>query len=155
MASPPRIEIRVQAGDFDVSAEIAALTDGRADIGGVASFIGLCRDEGGALSALELEHYPGMTEKALQEIAEEAAGRWPLAAVTLIHRFGPLSVGDRIVMAAAASAHRQAALEACAFLMDYLKTRAPFWKRESGPGDTGGWVEARDKDDAAAERWRR
>lgn len=155
------IRVLVQREDFDVGAEIAALSEGRGEVGAVANFVGLVRDRGdaadpsGSVTAMELEHYPGMTEKALQEIAEEAAGRWPLAAVTLIHRFGPLSVGDRIVMAAAASAHRQAALEACAFLMDYLKTRAPFWKRESGPGDTGGWVEARDKDDAAAERWRR
>lgn len=155
------LRVLVQEDDFDVGAELAALGKGRAEVGAVASFVGLVRDRGdaadpaGSVVAMELEHYPGMTEAALQEIAEAAAARWPLSAATLIHRYGPLAVGDRIVLAAAASAHREAAFEACAFLMDFLKTKAPFWKRETGPDGAGGWVAARDADDAAAERWRK
>lgn len=154
------VTIKVQTEDFDAGAEVAAMSEGKADVGAVASFIGLVRDRAaaedaaGSVTALELEHYPGMTEKALAEIAAEACARWPLSAATIIHRHGPLKVGDQIVLAAAASAHRGAALEACAFLMDYLKTKAPFWKRETGPDGAAGWVEARDADDAAAERWR-
>ena len=155
-----QVIVKVQTEDFDAGAEIAALSKGRGDVGAVASFVGLVRDRAavedaaGSVTALELEHYPGMTEKALAEIAEEACARWPLSAAAIVHRYGPLAVGDQIVLAAAASAHRGAALEACAFLMDYLKTKAPFWKRETGPDGSGGWVEARDADDAAAERWR-
>jgi len=148
--------VRVQTGDFDVGAEIAALTAGRADIGAVVTFTGLVRDVAGGepISAMELEHYPGMTEKALAAIEAEAHQRWPLQGTTVIHRHGRLAPGDRIVLVIAASAHRQAAFEAAEFLMDYLKTRAPFWKKEHAP-DGGRWVDARDADDAAAERWRR
>jgi len=146
--------IRVQHEDFDIGAEIAALTQGRTDIGGVASFIGLVRDVVGSESvgAMTLEHYPGMTEKKLQEIEAEANRRWPLSASLIIHRFGRLEPGDRIVLVITASPHRQAALESCAFLIDWLKTKAPFWKLEetaAGPQ----WVEARDSDDDAAARW--
>jgi molybdopterin synthase catalytic subunit len=147
--------IKVQREDFDVGAELAALTAGRTDVGGVASFIGLVRDMAGGASvgAMTLEHYPGMTEKKLAEIEAEAQRRWPLQASLIIHRYGRLAPGDRIVLVATASPHRQAALEACAFLIDWLKTKAPFWKLEetaAGPQ----WVEARDSDDDAAERWR-
>ena len=148
--------IRVQREDFDVGAELNALTAGRADVGGVASFIGLVRDMAGgeAVGAMTLEHYPGMTEKKLAEIEAEANARWPLQASLIIHRYGRLEPGDRIVLVATASPHRQAALESCAFLIDWLKTKAPFWKLEdtaAGPQ----WVEARDSDDAAAARWHR
>jgi molybdopterin synthase catalytic subunit len=147
--------IRIQAEDFDVATEIAALSEGRTDIGAVVTFTGLCRDEGGRLAALELEHYAGMAEAEVVRVVEEARGRWPLAGVTVIHRFGKIQPGQNIVLVATASAHRHAAFEAAAFLMDYLKTRAPFWKREHlGDGSTGDWVQARDEDDAAAERWR-
>src|SRR5699024_8478735 len=108
---------------------------------------------GGAISAMELEHYPGMTERALEEIVAEARGRWPLHGVRVIHRYGPLAPGDRIVLVVTASRHRQAAFEAAAFLMDYLKTRAPFWKKETG-AEGSVWVDARETDDAAAERWK-
>jgi molybdopterin synthase catalytic subunit len=146
--------IRVQQEDFDVGAELAALTAGRTDVGGVASFIGLVRDlAGGAIvGAMTLEHYPGMTEKKLAEIEAEAQRRWPLQATLIIHRYGRLEPGERIVLVATASPHRQAALESCAFLIDWLKTKAPFWKVEetaAGPQ----WVEARDSDDDAAARW--
>ncbi len=154
------MSIRVQTEDFDVGAEVAELTAGRADIGAIVTFTGLVRDHAGSgggaelIAAMELEHYPGMTEKALAEIEAEAHQRWPLQATTIIHRFGRLSPGDRIVLVVAASAHRQAAFDAAAFLMDYLKTRAPFWKKEETP-DGGRWVDARCEDDAAAERWRK
>jgi molybdopterin synthase catalytic subunit len=148
------MSVRVQHEDFDVGAELAALTGGRTDIGGVASFLGLVRDmAGGApISAMTLEHYPGMTEKMLGEIEAEARARWPLDATLIIHRYGRLEPGDRIVLVATASAHRKAALESCEFLIDWLKTKAPFWKLE----DTGAgaqWVAAKDSDDAAAARW--
>ena len=146
--------IRVQEQDFDVGAELATLTDGNHAVGGLCSFVGLVRDMAGdeTISAMTLEHYPGMTEKALAEIEAEAQARWPLAATLIIHRYGRLEPGDRIVLVAAASAHREAAFEACHFLIDWLKTQAPFWKLEDTP--TGGkWVDARDSDDAAAERW--
>jgi molybdopterin synthase catalytic subunit len=146
--------IKVQREDFDVGAELAALTAGRTDVGGVASFLGLVRDRAGGadVGAMMLEHYPGMTEKKLAEIEAEAQRRWPLQASLIIHRYGRLEPGERIVLVATASPHRQAALEACAFLIDWLKTKAPFWKLEetaAGPQ----WVEARDSDDVAAERW--
>jgi molybdopterin synthase catalytic subunit len=148
--------IRVQAADFDPGTELAGLTEGRRDIGGLACFIGLVRDMAGegAISAMTLEHYPGMTEKRLAEIEAEAQARWPLAASLIIHRFGRLLPGDRIVLVATASSHRQAALESCQFLIDWLKTQAPFWKLEEGP-EGAHWVEARATDDRAAERWRR
>jgi molybdopterin synthase catalytic subunit len=146
--------IKVQREDFDVGAELAQLTAGRTDVGGVASFIGLVRDTAGgaAVGAMTLEHYPGMTEKKLADIEAEANRRWPLQASLIIHRYGRLEPGDRIVLVITASAHRQAALDSCAFLIDWLKTKAPFWKLEetaAGPQ----WVEARDSDDDAAERW--
>ncbi|MDR6869928.1 molybdopterin synthase catalytic subunit [Bosea sp. BE125] len=146
--------IRIQREDFDLSAEIAALMAGRSDIGAVVSFAGLCRDEGGRLKALELEHYPGMAEAEIARVAEEAAQRWPLLGLVAIHRHGLVAPGEQIVLVVAASAHRRAAFEAAEFLMDYLKTRAPFWKREHLlDGTIGGWVEAKDADDAAAQRW--
>jgi molybdopterin synthase catalytic subunit len=146
--------IRVQREDFDAGAELSQLTGGRTDIGAVATFIGLVRDVAGgaAIGAMTLEHYPGMTEKKLAEIEAEAQRRWPLQATLIVHRFGRLEPGDRIVFVATASAHRQAALESCAFLIDWLKTKAPFWKLEETPSGPQ-WVEARDSDDAAAERW--
>jgi len=148
--------VRIQAEDFDIEAEIRALTDGRRDVGAVVTFTGLCRDEGGRLAALELEHYPGMAEAEILRIANEAAGRWPVTGLTAIHRHGRIAPGDNIVLVAAASPHRQAAFDAAGFLMDFLKTRAPFWKKEHAlDGSAGQWVSAKDDDDAAAERWRR
>jgi len=147
--------IRVQREDFDVGAEIAALTQGNTTVGGLACFIGLVRDMAGGepIQAMTLEHYPGMTQKSLQAIEAEANRRWPLEASLVIHRYGRMEPGDRIVMVATASAHRAAALEACQFLIDWLKTQAPFWKREETPSGPK-WVEARAEDDAAAARWR-
>lgn len=146
--------IRVQREDFDPGQEIAQLTAGNHAVGGLAVFVGLVRDlaaEGG-LKAMTLEHYPGMTEKMLAGIEAEAQARWPLEASLIIHRYGRLEPGDRIVLVAAASAHRQAAFEACQFLIDWLKTKAPFWKlEETGAGAR--WVEARAGDDEAAQRW--
>ncbi|MFC7552275.1 molybdenum cofactor biosynthesis protein MoaE [Pseudoroseomonas wenyumeiae] len=144
--------IRVQEGPFDLAAETAALAEGRVDVGGIASFQGLCRADGG-LTALVLEHYPGMTEKALAGIAAEAESRWPLTGCTVIHRVGRILPGEPIVLVLTASRHRTAALEACAFLIDWLKTGAPFWKREEFPDGQERWVEARSTDDAAAARW--
>ena len=146
--------IRVQREDFDLGAELAALTQGNHKIGGLCSFVGLVRDMAGDadISAMTLEHYPGMTEKELERIEAEAVERWPLDASLIIHRYGRLEPGDQIVLAAAASAHRQAAFEACHFIMDFLKTKAPFWKLEDTPGG-GQWVDARSTDDAAMARW--
>ena len=146
--------IRVQREDFDVGAEIARLTEGRHGIGGVASFIGLVRDMAGGdkIGAMTLEHYPGMTEKKLAEIEAEANRRWQLEASLIIHRYGRLEPGERIVLVVTASSHRAAALESCQFLIDWLKTKAPFWKLEETPSG-GQWVDARDADDAAARRW--
>lgn len=144
------IEVRVQADDFDPGAEIERLRAGRPEIGAVASFIGLVRGDG--IEAMTLEHYPGMTERQLRTIADEAATRWPLQGGVIVHRHGRLSVGERIVLVAVASPHRAAAFEACAFLIDWLKTRAPFWKREEAAGQSR-WVEAKHEDDAAADRW--
>jgi len=150
--------IRVQTHDFDVGAELAALTDGRHDIGGLAAFVGLVRARvtadgaPAAIEAMTLEHYPGMTERKLAEIEAEAQRRWPLSASLIVHRYGRLVPGDRIVLTACASGHRQAAFEACAFLMDWLKTEAPFWKLEERDGESA-WVEARDSDEAAKARW--
>jgi len=144
-------EIRVQAGDFDPGAELARLE--ALGGGAVASFTGLVRGDGGLVEML-LEHHPAMTLKALGDIADEAARRWPLAGIIVIHRYGPLHPGDRIVFVGTASSHRAAALEACAFLIDWLKTSAPFWKQERFADGTKRWVEARVEDAAAAERWR-
>ena len=146
--------IRVQREDFDLGAELAALTAGNHKIGGLAVFVGLVRDVVGkeALGAMTLEHYPGMTETMLERIEAEANERWPLQASLIVHRVGRLEPGERIVLVAAASAHRQAAFEACQFLIDWLKTKAPFWKLESTEKGKK-WVEARDRDDTAAARW--
>ncbi len=148
--------VRVQAAPFDTAAEEALLTDGRRDIGAVVTFIGLCRDEAGTLAALELEHYPDMAEAEIARVAEEALARWPLQGLTIIHRHGVIKPGEKIVLVAAAARHRGEAFAAAEFLMDYLKTQAPFWKKEHrADGAAGGWVEAKAKDDAAAARWRR
>ena len=130
--------VRIQREDFDASTEVAALTAGRKDIGAVVTFAGLCRDEAGRLAALELEHYPGMAEEEIARVAAEAEQRWPLMGVTAIHRFGKIKPGENIVLVVTASAHRQAAFEAAEFLMDYLKTRAPFWKKEHNKDGTSG-----------------
>ena len=146
--------VSIQREDFDPTAEIEGLTAGRADVGAVASFLGLCRDEQGRLSALELEHYAGMAEAEVRRVADEAARRWPLLGLTVIHRYGLIRPGERIVLVAATSSHREAAFRAAEFLMDFLKTRAPFWKREHLlTGELGAWVEAKDTDDLAASRW--
>ncbi|WP_434516716.1 molybdopterin synthase catalytic subunit MoaE [Dechloromonas sp. ARDL1] len=146
--------VRVQEADFDVGAELAALRAGDARIGALASFLGLVRDlnDGASVSEMTLEHYPGMTEKALEEIITEARGRWALYDALVIHRVGPLKPCDQIVLVAVTSAHRGEAFAACEFIMDYLKTRAPFWKKEATP-DGGRWVDARETDDSAANRW--
>jgi molybdopterin synthase catalytic subunit len=149
--------VRVQAEPFDPAAELAAFARGRTDVGGVATFLGLVRDEHGGerVSAMTLEHYPGMTERKLAEIEHEARARWPdLQDTLVIHRHGRMLPGEPIVLVATASAHRQAALDACAFLIDWLKTKAPFWKLEEIGGDER-WVEARASDDQAAARWER
>jgi molybdopterin synthase catalytic subunit len=155
------MSVSVQEADFDAGAEIAALSAGREDVGAVASFVGLVRADksatvgaGGtaAVQAMTLEHYPGMTEKALEAIVTEARGRWDIYGVRVIHRVGRLLPGDRIVFVAVASAHRGEAFAACEFIMDYLKTRAPFWKKEETPAG-GRWVDARESDDHAAGRW--
>jgi molybdopterin synthase catalytic subunit len=147
--------VRVQAGDFDVGAELDALTSGRTDVGALASFVGLVRadSDGRAVSGMTLEHYPGMTEAALEDICAQAHARWDLQSSLVIHRVGPLVPGDRIVLVGVASAHRGEAFAACEFIMDYLKTRAPFWKREDTP-EGSRWVEARASDDSAADRWK-
>jgi molybdopterin synthase catalytic subunit len=147
-------EVSVQHEDFDVGAEIARLGEGRRDVGAVASFVGLVRDanDGSGVRAMTLEHYPGMTERALEEIVEQAKARWSLLAVRVIHRHGRLEPADRIVFVGVASAHRGEAFAACEFIMDYLKTRAPFWKCEETPQGAR-WVDARESDDSAAARW--
>ncbi len=148
------MSIRVQEEDFDVGAESEALVRGTHKSGGVASFVGVVRDVAGdqPIEAMELEHYPGMTEKKLAEIEAEANERWPLEASLIVHRTGRLAPGERIVLVVTASAHRRAALDSCAFLIDWLKTKAPFWKLEE-TADGGKWVDARDADDTAARRW--
>lgn len=148
------MSVRVQREDFDASQEALALTRSRADVGAVVTFVGLCRDEGGTLAALEIEHYPGMAEIEIARVVEDARTRWPLLGVRAIHRFGEIKPGEQIVMVATASAHRAAAFAAAEFLMDYLKTRAPFWKRARlTDGSVEGWVEAKDADETAAARW--
>lgn len=148
------MSVRVQEADFDVGAELAALRAGDARVGALASFLGLVRDmnDGSSVSEMTLEHYPGMTEKALEEIVVEARGRWDIYDALVIHRVGPLKPCDQIVLVAVTSAHRGEAFAACEFIMDYLKTRAPFWKKEATP-DGGRWVDARETDDSAAARW--
>ena len=148
------VTIRIQEADFDIAREIAALTQQRNDIGAVVSFSGICRDneDGASIAALTLEHYQGMAEAEIARHAETAMSRWPLNGLTVIHRVGRILPGENIVLVLTASAHRQAAFEAAEFLMDYLKTSAPFWKREENAKGTS-WIEARDHDDAAAARW--
>lgn len=146
--------IDVRAGDIDPAAEIERLAAGQPGIGAVASFIGLCRDEGGRLRALELEHYPGMAEAELDRVAAEAESRWPLLGLAIVHRHGIVPAGGRIVLVGVAAAHRGPAFAAAEFLMDYLKTRAPFWKREHlSDGTVGAWIDARAVDESAAGRW--
>ena len=147
--------IRVQAPDFDVGAETAALTQNRTDIGGIASFVGVVRGTaaGRAIEAMSLEHYPGMTERALARIAADATARFDLQACTVVHRIGELRPGDNIVLVLAASPHRQSALGGCAFLIDWLKTSAPFWKKERFADGTQAWVDAREADDVAVSKW--
>jgi molybdopterin synthase catalytic subunit len=144
--------IRVQAEDFDVGAELAALTDGNRSIGGVTSFVGLVREMGNGPSAMTLEHYPGMTERSIEAIIAEAKARWQILDALVIHRVGSLAPTDQIVLVVVAASHRGEAFAACEFLMDYLKTRAPFWKKERIGGGSR-WVEARAADDEAAARW--
>jgi len=147
--------VRVQREDFDIGAEVSRLAAGRTDIGAVVTFTGVVRDEnsGGPIAGMTLEHYPGMTEQELARVEADAGKRWPLQASLIVHRVGALRPGDNIVLVVTASAHRQAAFAAAEFLMDYLKTRAPFWKKEFGPDGKEHWVEARDSDGRAAERW--
>ena len=146
--------ISVRHEDFDIASEIAALTGGRTDIGAVVTFSGLCRDEGQTLAALELEHYPGMAEAELGRIGRQALERWPLLGLRIIHRHGKILPGENIVLVITASPHRQAAFEAASFLMDFLKTRAPFWKKEHArDGQPAGWVEAKTRDEEAESRW--
>jgi molybdopterin synthase catalytic subunit len=150
--------VRLQREDFDVNAEVAALTGGRSDVGAVVTFTGICRgsEAGEPIAALTLEHYPGMAEAEIARHVEAANGRWHLLGVTVIHRYGRIAPGENIVLVVTASSHRQDAFAAAEFLMDYLKTRAPFWKRvERATGETvsGSWVDAKTSDDAAANRW--
>jgi len=148
-------DIRVQRADFDVAREIARLTSGRSDVGAVVTFTGICRNEDGALSALELEHYPGMAEAEMRRIAGEAMSRWPVTGLTAVHRVGPIRPGENIVLVVAASTHRQAAFDAASFMMDFLKSQAPFWKKEHrADGGEGGWVDAKETDDRALDKWR-
>jgi molybdopterin synthase catalytic subunit len=146
--------IRIQEADFDIAQEIAAMSRGRTDIGAVVSFTGICRgsENGEPIAALTLEHYPGMAEAEIRRHAEEAMSRWPLSGLTVIHRVGRITPGENIVLVVTASQHRQAAFQAAEFLMDYLKSSAPFWKREESARGSS-WIEARDQDDAAAARW--
>ncbi len=147
-------DIRIQAEDFSIEAEVKKLTEDHFDIGAVVTFSGLCRDEGGTLNALELEHYPAMAETEIRRIAETAIKRWSLQGITAIHRYGKIAPGENIVLVIAASPHRQAAFDGANFLMDFLKTRAPFWKKEHGKdGTIGNWVDAKDADDDALKRW--
>lgn len=146
--------VKVQREDFDLQSEIDRLTDGRHDIGAVVTFSGLCRDEGGTLGALELEHYPGMAEAEITRIATVAIERFELLGLTAIHRYGKIAPGGNIVLVIAAASHRQAAFDGANFVMDFLKTSAPFWKKEHGSdGTEGGWISARDADDAAQAKW--
>jgi molybdopterin synthase catalytic subunit len=149
-----RAVVTVQQADFDLAAEVAALRDGDSQVGAVASFVGTVRDrsDGAHVTAMELEHYPGMTEQAIEAMVSEARRRFDIRGARVIHRVGPLRPGDQIVLVAVTSAHRHEAFQACEFLMDYLKTQAPFWKKETTP-DGARWVDARQADDAALARW--
>ena len=146
--------VSVQQDDFDAQAIIISMTEGRHDIGAVATFTGLCRSEGESLSALELEHYPGMAESEIRRTAEDACKRWPLDGLTVIHRFGVIKPGEQIVLVVATSRHRDAAFDGARFVMDFLKTNAPFWKKEHHvDGTAGEWVDALEKDEVAKARW--
>lgn len=146
--------VRVQAEDFDAAQEAAKLTDGRTDVGAVATFTGLCRSEGESLTALELEHYPGMAEAEILSAAEAACARWPIDGMTVVHRFGVIKPGEQIVFVVATSRHRDAAFDGARYVMDFLKTNAPFWKKEhKADGSTGDWVDAKESDEAAKDRW--
>lgn len=146
--------VRVQMEDFDTQVETHALVGGRKDVGAITNFTGYCRDENGRLEALELEHYPGMAEAEISRIAQQAVERWPLTGLTVIHRYGRISPGEQIVLVLTASSHREAAFQANEFIMDFLKTNAPFWKKEHlRSGETGSWVQAKEQDDARAGRW--
>lgn len=154
MTKTPSAIIRVQREDFDAASEARRLTEGRKDVGALVSFVGLCRDEAGTLAALELEHYPGMAETEMQRICDLAINRFFLLGLTAIHRFGRIEAGEQIVLVIAAAPHRQAAFDGANFVMDFLKTSAPFWKKEHGQdGETGDWVVAKDADDSARDRW--
>ena len=148
------VTIRIQEADFDITQEIATLTKGQTDIGAVVSFSGICRgsENGEAIAALTLEHYPGMAEAEIARHAGTAMSRWPLSGLAVIHRVGRIAPGENIVLVLTASQHRQAAFEAAEFLMDYLKANAPFWKREES-ADGANWIEAQHRDDDAAARW--
>jgi molybdopterin synthase catalytic subunit len=150
-----QISVRVRAETFDAGVEAQNLAQGRTDLGAIVTFTGLCRDEGGTLEALEIEHYPGMAETEILAVVEEARTRWPLEGITIVHRYGRIKPGEPIVLVVTTSLHRTEAFEAAAFLMDYLKTRAPFWKRQHLIDQSdGGWVAAKEQDDAAAQRWK-
>lgn len=152
--SGPSPTIRVQGQDFDLQAEVDALTDGRTDIGAIVSFVGLCRGEQGKLSALELEHYPGMAETEMKRIADLAIERFSLMGATAIHRYGKIEPGQNIVLVIATAPHRQAAFDGANFIMDYLKTSAPFWKKEhAADGTAGEWIKAKGIDDKAKDKW--
>jgi molybdopterin synthase catalytic subunit len=146
------VKVAVQSAPFDLGAELAGFGAGRSDVGAVVSFTGVVRDDSGAMEALELEHYPGMTQRAIAQIVDQAVTRWDLADVIVIHRHGRLGIGEQIMMVATAARHRAAAFEAAEFLMDYLKSRAPFWKKEHGRDGTS-WVAAKDADEDALKRW--
>jgi molybdopterin synthase catalytic subunit len=146
--------IRVQREDFDLQVEVNLLSRGRSGIGAVATFSGLCRDEDGTLAALELEHYPGMAEAEMERIASLAIERFGLLGLTVIHRFGKIAAGDNIVLVIAAARHRQSAFDGASFVMDFLKTSAPFWKKEHRTdGSSGDWIRPRDTDEAARDKW--
>lgn len=151
------MSVRIQTEDFEIGAEVARLTAGRTDIGAIVTFTGTVRadNKGSSVNGMTLEHYPGMTEQELARVEAEANARWPLQASLIVHRVGTLKPGDNIVLVVTASAHREAAFDAAAFLMDYLKTRAPFWKKEVGPDGSGQWVDARESDERATERWQK
>lgn len=150
------LTIRIQGEDFDIAAEVERVRASRRDVGAIVTFSGICRDEDNRLAALELQHYPGMAEAEMERIAKDAAKRWPVTALTVIHRYGRIVPGENIVLVVTASSHRQAALEAADFLMDFLKTRAPFWKKEHAvTGESGAWVAAKEEDNDAAKRWKK
>lgn len=146
--------VRVQSEPFNLETEVGRLTHGRTDLGAIVTFTGLCRDEGGTLAALEIEHYPGMAEEEIDRVVAEAFARWPLEGVVVVHRHGKILPGEPIVLVVTAGRHRGEAFAAASFLMDYLKTKAPFWKRQHARGaGVGDWVAAKAEDDAAAEKW--